>query len=251
MTLRTLKLVLSYDGTDFAGWQSQLGHRTVQDELELAIKKVTCESIRVTGSGRTDAGVHAIGQVVSFSTTSQHTPAVFQKALNAELPDDIAVHSVEEVALRFHAIRAATRKRYRYVLFDAPVRDVFELRYAWQLPFRLDLERMRSAAQLLLGTHDFRSFQGSGSHRKSGVRTVYDVSIQRPDVNRMGLIHLEIEADGFLYTMVRSIVGTLVPVGRGRKDEAWVREVLAAKDRTHAGMTAPACGLYLLWVRYD
>ena len=176
MTLRTLKLVLAYDGTEFAGWQSQLGHRTVQDELELAIKKVTCESIRVTGSGsgRTDAGVHAIGQVVSFSTASLHTPAVFLKALNAELPDDIAVHSVEQVALQFHAISG-----YSQTISLCAIRcsrgDVFELRYAWQLPFRLDLSDAQRCPTCCLEHTTFVVFKDLGRTARAvfGLSTMY------------------------------------------------------------------------------
>ncbi len=249
--MRTLKLTIAYDGTDFNGWQSQPQGRTVQQEFEVALSRVTGEAIRVVGSGRTDAGVHALGQVVSFETASLHDNNTFKRALNAELPDDIVVLSVEDAPPGFHAIRAATHKRYRYAIHFGRTRDVFQLRYAWQVPYQLDIERMSRAGGLLLGKHDFSSFEGSKSVTLSSVRTIYAIDTTRPSLDRPCDIHIEVEADGFLYNMVRAIVGTLVAVGRGKQNEAWVRHVLEARDRSAAGITAPAAGLYLLWVKYD
>jgi tRNA pseudouridine38-40 synthase len=248
--MRAIKLIIAYDGTEFAGWQWQAGHRTVQGELEAALAKLTGESIRTTGSGRTDSGVHAAEQVVSFPTQSELPIKVFPRALNAWLPDDIAVIDAVEVPLSFHAILAAKRKRYRYVLHDAPHHDVFLLRYSWHLRRRLDTDKMHHAARLLVGTHDFASFQTGGSSRKTTVRTVYDASVTRPLADKPHVIHFEVEANGFLYNMVRVMVGTLVDVGRGFHEPDWIAELLKRCDRNQAGMTAPAQGLLLLRVDY-
>ena len=249
--MRTIKLTLAYDGTAYAGWQWQAGQRTLQGELEAALARVSGESIRITASGRTDAGVHALGQVVSFQLDGDMPSAVLQKALNAELPDDMAVLEVADARENFHAIRAAIRKRYRYVINDGRVRDVFRRQYAWHYRRRLDTDAMQRAASVLVGTHDFRSFETTGSERSSSIRTVYEISVARAGRGSPDLVTVEIEADGFLYNMVRSIVGTLVEVGRGVRTEVWPAEVLAARDRRAAGMTAPAQGLFLVSVQYE
>lgn len=248
---RTLKLTLAYDGTDFAGWQIQPQLRTVQGALKAILERITGEPINLMGSGRTDAGVHALGQVASFETTSQHSCEVFRRALNAELPDDVAILAVEEGPAGFHALRSAVRKRYRYVIHDSSVRDVFAHRYCWQLAYHLDDAAMARAAQMLVGRHDFSSFQSSGAERESSVRTVFALDVARPYVDRAFELHIEVEADGFLYNMVRVIAGTLVQVGRGGRPERWVREVLESHNRAVAGPTAPPQGLFLFWVRYD
>jgi tRNA pseudouridine38-40 synthase len=249
--VRTLKLTLAYDGAAYAGWQWQQGPRTLQGTLEAALAQVTGESIRVTASGRTDAGVHALGQVVSFQTASDLSAAVLQKALNAELPDDMAVLDAADVREGFHAIRNAVRKRYRYFINDGRVRDVFRRQYAWHYRRSLDADAMHRAAQALAGRHDFTSFETTGSQRTSSVRTVFEISVVRAGQGSPELLVVEIEADGFLYNMVRSIVGTLVEVGRGERSESWPAEVLAARDRRAAGMTAPAHGLFLVHVEYE
>lgn len=249
--MRTLKLTLAYDGTNYAGWQWQEGPRTLQGTLEAALARITGESIRVTASGRTDAGVHALGQVVSFQTQSDLSASVLQKALNAELPDDMAVIDAVEAREGFHAIRNAVRKRYRYHILDGRVRDVFRLRYAWHYRRPLDAEAMHRSAQALAGQHDFSSFETTGAERKSSVRTVYEIMVARAGQGSLDSICVDVEADGFLYNMVRAIVGTLVEVGRGVRSETWPAEVLAARDRRAAGMTAPAQGLFLVHVEYE
>ena len=249
--MRTLKLALAYDGTAYAGWQVQPGQRTLQETLEAALAKITGETIRVTASGRTDAGVHALGQIVSFNTESPLSADIFQRALNAELPDDMAVLQADEAPAGFHAIRDAVRKRYRYVLHDGPVSDVFRRHQSWHYRQRLDAAAMHRAAQALLGKHDFRSFESAWPQRTSSVRTVFEISVCRGLLGDEDLIALEVEADGFLYNMVRAIVGTLVEVGRGTRPETWPAEVLAAQDRRVAGMTAPPQGLFLLRVEYN
>lgn len=248
---RTIKVTLAYDGTDFAGWQIQAEARTVQGTVQAILARITGEQIALVGSGRTDSGVHALGQVASFETTSRHTCEVFHRALNAELPDDITVPSVEEAPFGFHALRSARRKRYRYVIHDSNVRDVFARRYVWCWPTQLDDKAMARAATSLAGTHDFSSFETAGSERESSVRTVFAIDVARSISGRPHEIQVEVEADGFLYNMVRAIVGTLVEVGRGARPEQWVADVLAARNRSAAGRTAPPQGLFLLCVKYD
>jgi len=254
--LRVLRLTLAYDGTAYAGWQVQPGHPTIQEALETAIRQITGEQGRTLASGRTDAGVHALGQVVSVRTETKLPPEVLLRALNAMLPDDISVLDAAEAPEDFHPIRDATAKRYRYVIHNGPVREVFARHYAWHYAHgRLDAEAMVRAAKPLRGTHDFSSFESSGAERKTSVRTVTDLTVCRgPDPWGRGAardwITLEIEADGFLYNMVRTIVGTLVEVGRGAQDESWPAEVLTVADRRKAGPTAPPQGLFLVHVEY-
>lgn len=265
-SLRTLKLTIAYDGTAYAGWQLQLDRPTVQGTLEDAVAKVTGQHVRILASGRTDAGVHALGQVVGFRTESALPPEVLLRAINANLPHDIAILNVAEAPDGFHPICHAVRKRYRYTIHDGPIRDVFCRRFAWHYVYgRLDADAMRRAAGPLIGTHDFSSFETSGAERKTSVRTVFDLSVERgragdcPFLARQqpnqspsdDFISIEVEADGFLYNMVRTIVGTLVQVGRGSQTEAWPAEVLHAKDRRIAGPTAPPQGLCLLRVDYE
>jgi tRNA pseudouridine38-40 synthase len=281
--VRTLKLTIAYDGTAYAGWQSQPHKPTVQDTLENAIEKVTGQRVRVLGSGRTDAGVHAAGQVVGFRTDSSLPPNVLLRALNANLPRDIAVLDAAEAPEGFHAIAHVVRKRYRYVIHDGPVRDVFQRHFVWHYCYgRLDAESMQRAAVALLGTHDFSSFESSGAKRKTSVRTVSELCVERgraggersesPNTKPRPVvapqlaasrattgrgfvfddfITIDIEADGFLYNMVRAIVGTLVQVGRGAQPESWPGEVLLAADRRVAGPTAPPQGLCLMNVEYE
>jgi len=250
--MRTVKLTLSYDGAAYAGWQAQPTRKTVQETLEGAIIKVTGQRTRTIASGRTDAGVHALGQVVAFRTESDLPADVLQRALNAELPHDIAVLKAVEAADGFHPIRDAVRKRYRYVLHDGPVRDVFKRAYCWHYNRgRLDAEAMHRAAKSLLGKHDFRSFQSSGAPRENTLRTVFDICVERGRGGCDDCVAVEIEADGFLYNMVRAIVGTLVEVGRGAQAESWLAEVLRAADRSAAGPTAPPQGLFLVKVDYE
>ncbi len=246
--MRNLKFVLSYDGTDFNGWQTQPGFRTVQETLEAAIAALTGEpAIRVNASGRTDAGVHAVGQVVNFYTAATHSPEVIVRAVNANLPPDMIVREAADMPQSFDANRDAKRKLYRYVIHDGAVPDVFLRRYAYHTRRRLDDAAMKRAAAPLLGRHDFRSFETDWPNRMSSVRT-----ITRLAVNRLGdWIWLDVEADGFLYNMVRAIAGTLVNVGRGYWPEAHVAEILAAGDRKEAGPTAPAPGLFLMRVTYE
>lgn len=249
--MRTLKLILAYDGTDYAGWQVQRNRPTIQATLEAAIAQVTGQNSRVLASGRTDAGVHALGQVVGFQTDSSLPAEVLRRALNAELPHDIAVLEAADIHEGFHPTIDAARKRYRYVIHNGPIRDVFRRRYCWHFPSgRLDVAAMARAAMPLLGTHDFSSFETRGAERKTSIRTVFEICVGQGRGEEQNLVTIEVEANGFLYNMVRTIVGTLVEVGRGARPETWPGEVLRAVDRRRAGRTAPPQGLFLVRVDY-
>jgi tRNA pseudouridine38-40 synthase len=249
--MRTLKLTIAYDGTAYAGWQFQPDKPTVQERLESALAKVTGQRSRVLASGRTDTGVHALGQVVGVRTPSALPPEVLLRALNANLPSDIAVLEAADVPASFHPIRDVLRKRYRYTIHDGPVREVLGRHFVWHYGYgRLDVDAMRRAAVALVGTHDFRSFQSSGAPRKTSVRTIFELLIERGRAGGPDFLTIEIEADGFLYNMVRAIVGTLVSVGCGSRPESWTGEVLHAMDRRVAGPTAPPQGLCLIRVEY-
>ncbi len=254
---RWFKMTVGYDGTQYCGWQVQPNGVSIQSMLERAIAQVCRERVRVTGSGRTDSGVHAIGQVASFSVDQAHWKAKASdllRAINSKLPSDIAVSELVDAPEDFHAIRDALGKRYRYQLTIGEIRHPFDYRYRWQVPGPLDLDAMQQALVPLRGRHDFASFQAVGAERKSTVREVRDlVLMEDPSTGHSDRLHrfaLEIEADGFLYNMVRNIVGTVMQVGRGRFKPDWVSEVLAARDRSVAGPTAPPQGLFLLRVDY-
>jgi tRNA pseudouridine38-40 synthase len=249
--MRSLKLVLAYDGTAYRGWQVQPQASTVQAAVEAAWRQATGEAIRVVASGRTDAGVHALGQAASLRTGSPLPVATLRRALNANLPGDVRVLAVTEAAAGFHAVRDALRKTYRYVLQDGGVPDPFTRRYCWYLPRRLDERAMQRAADPLTGEHDFASFQGAGSPRVTTVRTVQEFSVARHATELAGQVVIEITANGFLYNMVRNLVGTLVQVGQGRRDADWPNRILGGRDRRLAGPTAPPQGLFLVRVDYD
>ena len=249
---RSFKLTIAYDGTEFAGWQVQPGKPTIQGSLQDAFVALTGQKVQVVGSGRTDSGVHAIAQVASCHLHWRDEATRLVRALNCHLPDTIAVTDAEDAKPGFHAIRDSIKKRYRYQLQVGGVRDPFEHRYRWHLHRPLNLKAMRDAASHIVGRHDFRSFQAAGSDRKTTVREVTVCDIREEQQSRCQGIHLaiEVEADGFLYNMVRNIVGTLVEIGRGKQPAKWVEAVLAARDRDLAGPTAPSHGLFLASVTY-
>jgi tRNA pseudouridine38-40 synthase len=245
-------LTIAYDGTDFAGWQVQPGKQTIQGMLERAIGRISDQSAPVIGSGRTDSGVHALAQVASCSLSWRDTAERLAHALNANLPDTIVVNEAVEAPNDFHAIRDAIQKRYRYQLRLGGIRDVFEYRYRWHLHGAMDLDRMRAAAQRLVGRHDFESFQAAGSDRKTTTRNVRECEIVNQTTTSDCIdLAIEVEADGFLYNMVRNIVGTLVEVGRGKHSPEWIDELIAARNRDLAGQTAPAHALFLVRVDYE
>jgi len=249
--MRFLKLHIRYDGTDFAGWQAQDDQPTVQVALEQAWAAVTQESVRILASGRTDAGVHALCQVCGVRTETRRDEATLLKALNAHLPETIVALSVEPAPEGFHPIRDSLRKRYRYVIDDGRPPNPFLRKYAWQWPRgRLDDAAMALAAKHLVGKHDFAAFEATGAPRSTTIRTVSDLSLGRVTGDYGETLRIEIESDGFLYNMVRNIVGSLVEVGRGAQPPEWIGHVRDSRDRKNAGPTAPPQGLFLVRVEY-
>jgi tRNA pseudouridine38-40 synthase len=243
---RTIKLVLEYDGTDFSGWQLQPGERTVQLELEGALERLLKEKVRIHGAGRTDAGVHALGQVASFETQSQIPLKAFREGLNTILPPDVAVLVAEEAPEGFEARHWARGKRYRYRVLNRRVRSPLLSRYSWWQKRPWELAALRAAIPALLGEHDFTSFRASGCQAKHPVRVVRAIDL----TSRGDEIELTFEATAFLKQMVRNIVGTLAEVALGKIPPEAVAEILAARDRRRAGPTAPPQGLTLLEVFY-
>ena len=248
--MRSFKLTIAYDGAAYQGWQIQANGPTIQAEIESALKQVTGADIRVTASGRTDAGVHALGQVASFDSATEHSTETLQRALNSHLPVDIRVLSVEEAPVGFHAIRDAVSKRYRYFIQDGGVRDPFLRGWAWYMPQKLDDWNMQDAATELVGEHDFATYQSSGSPRSSTVRTILDFTVERQVGQLCEPIVIEVSANGFLYNMVRNLVGTLAEVGLGKQPIEWPHSILSSQDRRIAGPTAPPQGLFLVSVEY-
>ncbi|MDR0609882.1 MAG: tRNA pseudouridine(38-40) synthase TruA [Planctomycetaceae bacterium] len=255
--MRRIKLELTYDGTNYKGWQRQSQVPSIQETLERTLGKILGEPVVVTGSGRTDAGVHALKQVAAFTTTSGLSAEVFQRALNGFLPQDIRILRVEEVPLCFHPIADAIAKRYRYLIDNN--RPLFPLtrNYCWVYGEPLDIDTMRQAAQFLLGKQDFSCFQSQGSPRKTTIRTISDILVERiNDLNGLypPLICIEVESDGFLYNMMRTIAGTLTLLGveghRGVGNPERMKEIIASQNRAFAGATAPAHALYLIDVVY-
>jgi tRNA pseudouridine38-40 synthase len=242
--MKNYRLVLGYDGTDFRGWQRQPGGRTVQGVLEEALRKITGKRTVVQGAGRTDAGVHALGQVAGFRGAFKLTDQVLLRALNAVLPADVRIFSLAEAPPGFHARRSARSKTYRYRIVRAPQPNPLDRRYVLHWPYPLRLGRMRQAARLFVRTDDFSAF--SSNRDRSPVRTV-----TRSELRRSGdEIVYTIEAAGFLRYMVRTIVGTLLEVGRGRLEPAAIEEIFRRRDRSLAGPTAAAKGLTLVRVDY-
>ena len=247
------KLLIQYDGTDFHGWQVQDNDRTIQGELERVIGTLEDAEVKVVGSGRTDAGVHAEGQVANVILRREFTPERLRFAVNGNLWRDIRVMSVEKAADEFHARFSARRKTYIYRIVNAPVMSPFWRRYAIHETRPLDIGKMTAASRLLLGEHDWTAYSSARSDGESKVRTVIDCSFESHWDSRANasLIEFRITANGFLRYMVRSIMGTLLEVGRGEKDSDTIQTAIVNGDRSPAGQTAPANGLSLLRVDYD
>jgi tRNA pseudouridine38-40 synthase len=246
------KLLIQYDGTDFHGWQSQDGLRTVQSEIERALSLIEGKSVAVFGSGRTDAGVHAEGQVASVEIQREITPRKLRAAINGNIGRDVRVLEVEEVDSEFHARYSALEKTYVYRVMNGPVMSPFWSRYAHHEARSLDLEKMQAAAELFIGRHDWTAFSAAQSDVEDRVRTITAAQIsKRLDERSHGpLIEMRVSAEGFLRYMVRSIAGTLLAAGRGELDRAAISEAIETGVRPLVAATAPACGLTLLSVKY-
>lgn len=244
--LRNYKFIIAYDGTRFFGWERQPGRDTIQGKLESVLTRLQGSPVEITGAGRTDAGVHARAMAANAQLDVDLSPEEIRDYMNRYLPDSIAVREVKEASGRFHARYNALGKTYRYTCFDGPVKPVFDRKYVTLLDFSPDVEKMRRAAEILRGEHDFRSFCGNPRMKKSTVRLVDSIQIER----RKDRIIFTFHGTGFLQNMVRILAGTLLEVGRGRWEPAYVQEILDGKDRKLAGPTAPPEGLCLMKVDY-
>lgn len=253
MMLRNIKLTIEYDGTYFEGWQVQReNQKTVQGEIEKALKKILKEKIRITGSGRTDSGVHALGQVANFKTKSEKKISEILNALNGNLTKDIVILKAEDAPLDFHAQYSVKTKTYRYTILNRETRCAQQKKLCLFYPYKLNLRLMREEAKCLVGLNDFKSFQASDPARRlkqkkgSTVRTIKKIDIRK----KGDYIYIDIEANGFLYKMVRNIVGTLLEIGHGRLLKGSMKQILSQKNRDSAGYAAKAKGLSLLQVTY-
>ena len=244
--MRNIKLVLEYDGTNYHGWQTQPNLPTIQGTIEDTLAKLTKTPIQIIGAGRTDTGVHAEGQVTNFQTDSQMPVVAFQKGLNAILPRDIVICSATEVSTEFHARFSATRRRYRYTILNRAYPSALSRQRSYFFPTAIDVQRLNELCQMLLGAHDFSSFQKTGSDRINPICRIYEVSCWKENA----YVYFEIEADSFLRGMVRAIVGTLLKCIRGYAAEMQLQRILEARDRAAAGTSVPAHGLSLIEVKY-
>lgn len=244
--MRNIKLTLEYDGTNYLGWQKQKVGITIQGTLEEAIKVLTKEEVEVTGSSRTDAGVHAKGFVANFKTNSKIPSEKFREAINHKLPEDIVILKSEEVEEEFHARYNAMGKTYSYSILNRDVPSAIDRNYLYHVKRRLDVESMKEACQYFIGTHDFSAFKTSGSSVKTTVRTIKELYIEDND----DIIKIYVTGDGFLYNMVRIIVGTLIMVGSNKIKPLEIKNIIASKEREKAGICVPASGLVLEKVYY-
>jgi tRNA pseudouridine38-40 synthase len=245
--IKNFKMTIEYDGTNYSGWQRQKSDRTIQGEIENALLTMTRQKITVTGSGRTDAGVHAIGQIANFKCDTKISSETFQKGLNSLLPKDIVIRSCEPVNIEFHARFDVKSKAYRYHILNHYLPIAIGRQYVWHIRRPLNTHAMVQASQYFVGIHDFKAFEGSGSPR---AHTVRDVTMAKLSVGPGGKINFDIEANGFLRFMVRNLVGTLVDVGTGKLNLKDIPEIIRSRDRGLASATAPPQGLYLISVTY-
>lgn len=243
----TVKLIVEYDGSRYAGWQRQPDQPTVQETIETAIHQLTQQTVSVIGAGRTDSGVHALGQVVSFRIDRDWTPYEWTRGFNARLPQDIAVRSAAIMPDDFHARYSASGKLYEYRILNRPERPAIDRAYLWHVHKPLDQEAMNRAAALLIGSRDFTSFEGTLTDNEDPICHLQQLSLTRQG----DLLSIQVYADRFLKHMVRAIVGTLVEVGHGKRQPESLTDILAAKDRRIAGRTAPPQGLFLVRVDYN
>lgn len=243
--MRNIKITVQYNGSNYCGWQEQPNALGIQGNIEYAIKEITKEKVKVNGSGRTDAGVHAIGQVANFKTKSKIDVSKIPDALNSKLPKDISIIDAEEVDEDFHARYSAKGKIYRYLVYNSRYRNPILKDISYQVKYDLNFDKMKKEAESLIGTHDFCGFMSSGSSVKDTVRTIKNVKIEKEG----DLIVFEFEGNGFLYNMVRIISGTLIDIGRGKIEEN-MEEIIKSKNRSKAGHTAPGHALFLKKVFY-
>lgn len=257
--MHNYKIVVSYDGTRYKGWQSQkLTDATIQGKLEKILERTVGRPVKITGSGRTDAGVHAKGQTANFYLQDYYEPEELLEIFNQYLPEDIAVRSVKEAGERFHSRFSATEKTYQYRIHTGKIPEVFERKYVYSLAGQLDLERMKQAAEYMTGKQDFAAFCGNRHMKKSTVRNIYEIRFEEvKDENAFlmgqgcGEIRIIFRGNGFLQNMVRIMTGTLIEVGEGRRCPEDIPAMIASKNRELAGHTAPAQGLMLMEVKYD
>ena len=245
--MSNFKITIEYDGSAYHGWQRQASDRTIQGEIEDALKTMTGNSVSVTGSGRTDAGVHALNQAANFRCATSLTPEAFLKGLNSLLPEDIVITSCKMVSEKFHARYDVKSKVYHYRILNRLLPAAISRHYAWHIRKELDLSAMKEALSYIIGSHDFKAFEGSGSPRASTVRCITNADLVKPDND---YLVLKIEGDGFLKFMIRNIVGTLVDVGFNKITPQDFKQIIITKDRNLAGITAPAHGLFLMEVKY-
>ena len=246
--MRNIKLVIEYDGKDFNGWQKQPTKLNIQGEIEKAIKQITEEDVDLTASGRTDAGVHALGQVANFKTNSNIPIEKIPIALNSNLKKSIVIQSAEEVEERFHSRLNCKRKTYRYIINHSKYGTAIYRNLETHIPMKLDIQKMQQAVKYFEGEHDFKAFKASGTSSKSSVRTIYKAEVIDAGNER---IYIELTGNGFLYNMVRIIAGTLVEVGMGKIEPKEIKTIIESQKRENAGKTLPPQGLYLVNVEYE
>ena len=247
MATRTIKLTIAYDGSDYHGWQMQRGFKTIQGAVASALYHLIGSKVMVYGASRTDAGVSALGQVAVIQIDSPIPTEKIAIATTNRLPSDIVVTEAVEVDDGFDVSADVKSKLYRYTIFTGPVRPVMQIRHCWHLPEELNTEAMAEAAKLLIGKKDFKSFAAAADNRETSVRTILRCDVTKDN----DWIYIDVEGDGFLYNMVRNIVGTLVEVAREKINPQKIEQILEAKDRTAAGPIAPASGLCLMWIKYE
>jgi len=244
--MRNILLKIEYDGTNYAGWQYQKNAKSIQETIEAALKRIINRKARLISSGRTDAGVHALSQFANLKTDSEIPLFNLQRALNSVLPRDIVIKELKEVPLKFHSRFDAKSKIYRYTIINGPSPSAITRNFTAHIPYKLNLALIKKEARILVGKHDFKSFQAADRMERSSVRTIKKIKIKKSG----DTIKIDVEADGFLYNMVRNIVGTLIDIGRGRLPAGSMACILKARDRRLAGETAPARGLCLMEVKY-
>ena len=245
--MRNIKLTIEYDGKDFNGWQKQPNKLNIQGEIERAIENITGEKVELIASGRTDAGVHAMGQVANFKTSSNISIEKIPIAINSQVKNSIRIQKAEEVDEKFHSRYNCKKKTYRYVIDNSKYGSAIYRNISYHIPMKLNVNEMKKAIKYFEGEHDFKAFKSSGTSSKSSVRTIYSANIVTEGTN----IGIDLTGSGFLYNMVRIIVGTLVDVGLGKIKVDDIPKIIESKDRTKAGKTLPPQGLMLLSVEYD